>query len=145
MTGHPAIGSWQWTNYPGYPDSDITFSILVADGTYVDLGAKRFIGVGEWRATGEWTADLISVGNVLVPLDTLFGTEHVVLPTELFAPGDRALWRFTMDIDETGNHFTSTGSAEIQDMSGGIVTTFPYEGYGDRMMVLAGVDTTATT
>jgi hypothetical protein len=143
MSGHPAVGSWQWTNYPGYPDEDNSFAILNADGIYIDVGAGRAIGVGEWRATGERTVDLVSISTTeLVPLDAFFGAGHVAIPADLFPPGDRALWRFTMDIDETGNHFTSTGSAEIQDASGNIITTFPYVGYGDRMTLATGSDAT---
>jgi hypothetical protein len=135
MTDHPVVGAWRWVDYPNSPNPDIVLSILVPDGTYVDHSPGRSVGVGEWRSTGERSAELISVSNVLVPLDALFGDGHVVIPEELFERGERVLWRFTMEIDETGNHFTSTGSAETQDSSGNIISTVPYDGYGDRMTV----------
>jgi hypothetical protein len=144
MNDHPAVGTWRWVNYPNRPNSDIAFSILFADGTYVDHAIGRSVGVGEWRPTGDRSAELISISSVLVPLDTLFDTEQAAIPADLFERGDRVLWRFTMDIDETGNHFTSTGSAETQDASGAIVDTVPYDGYGDRMTLAAGADATPT-
>lgn len=139
--GHPAAGAWRFTNYPGEPDSDVTFDILMPDGVYVEAGNNRSVTLGIWRATGERTAELVAIGNGLIPLDDLFASGHFVAPRALFQPGDIALWRFNLEVDETGNHATSNGSAEIQNESGAIITTFPYFGFADRLTVAADAAT----
>src|SRR5687767_10492027 len=71
MAGHPVVGAWRWTNNPGTEHEFFSFAIFVADGTYVETGEDSFVIVGEWRATGEQTAELVIIPGQKVPLDAL--------------------------------------------------------------------------
>lgn len=135
---HPAAGVWQWTNSPGEPDSDISYAIMTDDGTYADAWVGRFVSVGEWRATGDRSADLVIVTRELTRLTDLFGSEQVAVPADLFTATPATLWRLAIEFDETGNHFTATGTEETQDEHGAVINSVPYTGLGDRMAVAAG-------
>jgi hypothetical protein len=138
QSSHPAVGVWQWTNYPGEPNSDISYALLTEAGTYADAWYGRLVSVGEWRATGDRTADLVIITNELISLSDLFAPAPVAVPTDLYEPGPVTLWRIALVFDETGNHFTATGTAETQDASGTVLDTSLYTGLGDRMILAAG-------
>ncbi len=135
---HPAAGLWQWTNYPGEPNTDISYAILTEAGTYADAWYDRLVSVGEWRATGDRTADLVIVTNELISLIDLFAQTPVAVPRDLYEATPVTLWRIALEFDETGNHFTATGMAETQDASGTVLDSYSYTGRGDRMTLAAG-------
>ena len=137
-SSHPAAGLWQWTNYPGEPNTDISYAILTGAGTYADAWYGRLVSVGEWRATGDRTADLVIVTNELISLTDLFAQSPVAVPADLYEATPVTLWRIALEFDETGNHFTATGTAERQDESGTVLDSYPYTGLGDRMTLAAG-------
>ena len=143
QSSHPAVGVWQWTNYPGEPNTDISYAILTETGTYADAWYDRLVSVGEWRATGDRTADLVIVTNELITLTDLFAQTHVAVPGNLYAATPVTLWRIALEFDETGNHFTATGMAETQDASGTALDRYPYTGRGDRMTLGAGPTATS--
>jgi hypothetical protein len=144
--GHLLAGTWLWTNYPGYPDEDTSLAIHGEDGTYIDSGfGGRFIGIGEWRATGDRTADIVSITNERIDFDDFFAPPPVSAQRDLFKPAVVALWRFSVEIDETGNRLTSTGTAEIQELDGTVVGGFPYVGYAERLTLATGSDATPAT
>ena len=138
QSSHPAAGLWQWTNYPDEPNTDISYAILTGSGTYADAWYDRLVSVGEWRATGDRTADLIIVTNELISLTALFERTHVTVPSNLYEATPVTLWRIALEFDETGNHFTATGMAETQDASGAVLDSYAYTGRGDRMTLAAG-------
>jgi len=138
QSSHPAIGLWQWTNYPGEPNTDISYAILTEAGTYADAWYDRLVSVGEWRATGHRTADLVIVTNELISLTELFSQSPVAVPNNLYGATPPTLWRISLEFDETGNHFTATGMAETQDVSGTVLDRYAYTGVGDRMTLAAG-------
>jgi hypothetical protein len=137
QASHPAVGVWQWTNYPGESNADISYAILSTAGTYADAWYGRLVSVGEWRATGDRTADLVIVTNELISLTDLFAPTHVAVPKELYSATPVTLWRIALEFDETGNHFTATGTAETQDASGAALEGSSYTGLGDRMTLAA--------
>ena len=137
-SGHPAAGLWQWTNYPGEPNTDTSYAILTEAGTYADAWYGRLVSVGEWRATGDRTADLVIVTNELISLADLFAETPVAVPADLYEATPVTLWRIALEFDGTGNHFTATGTAETQDASGGVLDRSAYTGIGDRMTLAAG-------
>jgi hypothetical protein len=144
--GHPLVGTWLWTNYPGYPDEDTSLAIHGEDGTYVDSSwGGRFIGIGEWRPTGERTADLVSITNERIDFDDFFAPPPVSAQRNLFKPAVVALWRLSVEADETGNRLTVTGTAEIQELDGSVIDSFPYVGYAERLTLAVGSDATPTT
>jgi hypothetical protein len=111
-------------------------AIFGVDGTYVESSfGGRFIGIGEWRATDERSADLVSTTNERYDFDERFAPPPVSAQRDLFKPGVVALWRIAIDVDETGDRFTATGTAEIQDTGSNVLDSFPYTGYADRMTV----------
>jgi len=142
-SSHPAAGLWQWMNYPGEPNSDVSYAILTEAGTYADAWYGRLVSVGEWRATGDRTADLVIVTNELVSLADLFAETHVAVPRDLYEATPTTLWRIALEFDERGNHFTATGMAETQDASGTVLDSYPYTGLGDRMTLAAGPSATS--
>ena len=138
QSDHPAVGMWQWTNYPGEANSDTSYAILTAAGTYADAWYGRLVSVGEWRATGDRSADLVIVTNELISLADLFTQTTVAVPGELYEATPVTLWRIALEFDETGNRFTATGVAESQDASGTVLDSYPYTGRGDRMTLAPG-------
>lgn len=143
QSSHPAAGVWQWTNYPGEPNSDISYAILSETGTYADAWYGRLVSVGEWRATGDRTADLVIVTNELISLDDLFGKADVVVPSNLYEATPLTLWRLVLEFDQTGNQFTATGTSETHDASGAVLDSTPYTGRGDRLTLEAGTAATS--
>ncbi len=137
-SSHPAAGLWQWTNYPGEPNTDISYAILTEAGTYADAWYDRLVSVGEWRATGDRTADLLIVTNELISLTDLFEQTPVAVPRDLYEATPVTLWRISLEFDETGNQFTATGMAETQDAGGTVLDSYAYTGRGDRMTLAAG-------
>ena len=138
QSSHPAAGLWQWTNYPGEPNADTSYAILTGAGTYADAWYGRLVSVGEWRATGDRTADLVIVTNELISLTDLFAQTPVAVPADLYEATPVTLWRIALEFDGTGNHFTATGMAETQDASGTVLDRYAYTGLGDRMTLAAG-------
>ena len=143
QSDHSAVGMWQWTNYPGEANSDTSYAILTAAGTYADAWYGRLVSVGEWRATGDRSADLVIVTNELISLADLFAQTHVAVPTDLYEATPVTLWKIALEFDESGNHFTATGMAETQDANGTVLDGHEYTGTGDRMTLAASPTATS--
>jgi len=75
----------------------------------------------------------VIVTNALISLSDLFLRTHDVVPINLYQATSVALWRIALELDETGNHFTATGTAETQDASGAVLDSSPYTGLDDRL------------
>ncbi len=130
---HPAVGVWRWTNYPGEPNSDISYGILTEAGTYADAWYGRLVSVGEWRATGDQSADLVIVTNELISLAGLFREADAIVPCNVYEAKPITVWRLALEFDATGNQFTATGTSETQDADGAVLDSTPYTGIGERL------------
>ena len=137
-SSHPAPGVWQWTNYPDQPNTDISYAIFTENGTYADAWYGRLVSVGEWRETGERTADLIIITHELTSLTGLFSESQSTIPEDLYEATPPTIWRIALEFDETGNQFTATGTAETLDADGNVLDSQDYTGRGDRMTLVAG-------
>jgi hypothetical protein len=102
MEGNPIIGVWQMDNMDSW-----SFGNEGYFGLFETFGS-RFC-VGEWRATGERTADLVFVLQGVAPKD-LFDPARAAEQLEL---GTRfELWHLTVTVDESGNAMTIDGQWE---------------------------------
>jgi hypothetical protein len=94
MASHPVVGAWRFTNDLGGGVVFPSLAIFHADGTYIeDFPDESSYFVGVWKPTGERTAAGTGY-QVYVIDDKLVNGEG----------------RFTMEVDETGNTMTSTGT-----------------------------------
>jgi hypothetical protein len=140
-TNHPVIGSWQWTNFPGN-DQTISFAIFTADGTYVEAEPGRIVGVGTWRASGERTAELVSLPKRRIALDHLYEPGSVIARDPFVDSPEIWIIRLAIEVDESGNRMNATGTFESQDASGTVIGTDPYTSIGDRMIVASSAAAT---
>jgi hypothetical protein len=94
MASHPVVGAWRFTNDLGGGVVFPSLAIFHADGTYIeDFPDESSYFVGVWEPTGERTAAGTGY-QVYVIDDKLVNGEG----------------RFTMEVHETGNTMTSTGT-----------------------------------
>lgn len=75
---------WQGTNCPGEPNTDISYAIFTDNGTRADAWYGHLMSVGEWRETGDRSADLVIVTHELISLDELFGQSPIAVPKDLY-------------------------------------------------------------
>jgi len=141
--GHPMVGTWRWTNYPDTSYEDHAFGTFTEGGSYAEL-SELVLVIGAWRATGERTAEVIMYPGEAISLQAAFEPEYVIAETCLVTR-DPELYRVTIEIDATGNHFTATGGAELQAGDNRIVPGISYEGTGDRMTIASDVTATPTS
>jgi len=93
MATHPVVGAWRWTIDVGGVATVPALATFHADGTYTQLLPDQSGLIGVWRSTGERTADLTLYSLYLVD-DQLVNGEV----------------RLTVEVDESGNTMTSTGT-----------------------------------
>ncbi len=102
MTGHPLVGSWVVID-PGVPDDTPSVSVFTSDGIMMDAAAEG-PGAGSWEATGSRTAAV----TLVVPI-----------VEEEFA--GTAIIRGTIEVDQTGDTFTSPYSYTVVAADGTVV------------------------
>ena len=93
MATHPVVGAWRWTIDVGGFATQSALATFHADGTYTQLFPDQTGLIGVWRSTGERTADLT--------LYLLYLVDDKLVNGEV---------RLTVEVDETGNTMTSTGT-----------------------------------
>ena len=93
MATHPVVGAWRLTIDLGGVATIPAHGLFHADGTYSQQFADGSGLIGVWRPTGERTADL-----TLYTLD---------LVGDKLAQGEA---RLTVEVDETGQAMTFTGT-----------------------------------
>jgi len=110
-TAEPMIvGAWQWNSFPEGGEvccgpEPASFAIFHADGTYTEWQPVAGTAIGIWRMTGERTYDLLFVFPDTDP------------SLEGFAPGT-GTFTITIELDETGNALTATGTIDVRDAGG---------------------------
>jgi hypothetical protein len=142
-TNHPVIGSWQWTPSP-VTFSNNSFAIFTADGTYIEAETGRIVGVGTRRATGERTAELVSLPRRRVSLDKLYEPGSAVVQDPFVSGPEFFITRLAIEVDASGNRMNASGTSETQDAGGTIVGADAYTGYADRMVLVAAAASTPT-
>ena len=144
MTDHPIIGVWQMDNETRQPDTDVSFTIFADDGKYV-AGQRDYGGieVGMWRATGERTAELVDVYQVLGPQD-MFAPDYAP-EGNLFEPGGLIVHRGVLEVDATGNTVILRGAVEFRAPDGTVEGSGNYAGLGTRMAIVATVAAATST
>ena len=120
---HPIVGAWHWDNDPADPADD-SYGIFHADGTYLEVTKTTNVGtgIGAWKATGERSADVL----------TIFQDTD---PSEAFAAGT-ATFLLSLTVDETGNALAGTGVLQVRAPNGSVSfegTDFSYT--ADRVTV----------
>jgi hypothetical protein len=138
--GHPLVGTWQWTNYPGTSYQDNAYGTFTEGGSYVEL-SELVLVIGAWRATGERQAEVLMYPGEAISLQAAFEPQYVIAETCLVTR-EPELYRIMIEVDATGNRFTATGGSELQAGDNRIVPGTSYEGIGDRMTIAS--DKTAT-
>ena len=93
MATHPVVGVWRNTIDLGDGITFPSLSLFHADGTYVEVLPDGGILLGAWQPTGERTADL-----------TLYS--HYLIDDKLASGEERS----AVEVDETGNTMTGTGT-----------------------------------
>ena len=94
MATHPIVGAWRFTNDLGEGIVFPSIDIFHADGTYIeDFPDAMSYSMGVWEPTGERTAAATAY--------------QVYSIDDKLANGGN---RFIVEVDETGNVMTSTGT-----------------------------------
>jgi hypothetical protein len=111
---HPVTGAWRWQDGPAG-----TVGVFAPDGTYVEYSPTLGVGLGDWRPTGERSAELVVVYQVPADSpagDAVFAPGYV--PAEhAFKPGE-IVERLTVAVDATGTTLTATGTSENRNPDG---------------------------
>jgi hypothetical protein len=119
---HPIIGAW-WS-FNDAPGTGLNTAVPVfhADGTYLEADPNIGVGVGVWRPTGARSAELIAVYQDIDPDPVAVGQGTVTV-------------RSAVEVDETGDAFTSTLTIEVRIPDGTLVFSDRYEGGGTRLEI----------
>jgi hypothetical protein len=130
MAGHPMIGMWQFDIETRMPGTDLAYFDFIKDGTFVASGERGdWVAFGNWRATGERTAELFYVLQG-IPAQNVFAAD--------FAPGENILKpgiitiRSSLEIDATGNTVMAEGEGVIYADDGTVENEF--DGANARMI-----------
>ena len=119
---HPIVGAWWSTNDAPGPGLNTAVPVFHADGTYLEVDPNIGVGVGAWRATGARTAELIAVYQDIDPDPVAVASGTVTV-------------RSSVEVDETGNAFTSSLTVEVRLPDGTVVFSASYEGEGTRLEI----------
>jgi hypothetical protein len=141
--GHPMVGTWQWTNFPGTAHEFFSFGTFNDVGGYVESTDPN-VAFGTWRATGERTAEVVMIPGVVISLQAAFEPQYVIAETCLVTR-DPDLYRVMIEIDATGNRMTATGWVELQGADNSVIQVRPYEGIGERMTIASQVPATPSS
>jgi hypothetical protein len=101
MADHPLVGVWQMENQGVW-----SFGGEGNFGLFEPTGFGRLCVVGEWRPTGERTAELVFVLQG-IELKDLFDPGQAAEPYEL-SPRF-TVWRVSAEVDASGNTMTIAG------------------------------------
>jgi hypothetical protein len=142
LADHPIIGVWQIDDSPEDPGKNIVWGFFGVDGSFrkAEVWTPR-VHVGEWRATGERTAELVFVMQYVRPQD-LFDPNQVV--TEIDFEPNSERWQVSNVLDETRSTMTLAGHYEAFS-AGTSFGDVAYEGTGTRMVVVPTAGTATPT
>ena len=118
---HPIVGSWRWANDLQNP-ADVSYAVIEADGTYVEMYPRYGVGIGSWEVTGERSGSLTIVFQDVDPSPNGFAAGYIT-------------YRLAVEADQAGNALTATGTSYRQRPDGRVVEELPFEGAATRVEV----------
>lgn len=120
---HPIVGAWRWDNDLEHPDTQISYGVFHADGTYEEVTTGAGTAVGVWETTGARTADVTYV------FQDLSEDPSVV------EPGATTI-RLTADVTSSGTIATATYASAARTLDGTVLDQgSPYDARGTRVTV----------
>jgi hypothetical protein len=146
MTGHLIIGMWQFDLETILPGTDLAYFNFAEYGAFEALDEQgNWVAFGNWRATGERTAELVYVQQG-IPIQRMFNPDYVAAGNVL-SP-DKLTLRLSLQIDVTGNTVTADGEGIRYRSDGTVAATFngpDAHMIGTRMAVIPTAPTLTPT
>ena len=146
LADHLIIGMWQFDIETRQPGIDLAYYYFAEDGTFVGTGERGdYVHVGNWRAIGARTVELVSVLQE-IPDQRTFDPDYVPVANDL-GPAILSV-RLTLEIDATGNTVTADGEGTMYDEDGSVANTFDgpnAHSVGTRMELMPTAPTPSPT